>query len=43
MFFLFFFWSDVICFLSLIPDCGWIWQPLIGLPMSYSSNPTKLA
>jgi hypothetical protein len=42
-FFSFFFWSDIVCFLSLIPDCGWIWQPIIGLPTSYSSNPTKMA
>lgn len=25
----FFFWLDIISTVSMIPDCGWIWQPLI--------------
>jgi hypothetical protein len=26
----FFFWLDVISTLSMIPDCGWIWNLIIG-------------
>jgi len=26
----FFFWLDVISTISMIPDCGWIWDPLTG-------------
>ena len=27
----FFFWLDLVSTLSMIPDCGWIWDPMIGL------------
>lgn len=26
----FFFWLDVISTISMIPDCGFIWNPIIG-------------
>lgn len=26
----FYFWLDIISTLSLIPDIGWIWDPIIG-------------
>ena len=26
----FFFWLDIISTLSMVPDIGWIWEPLIG-------------
>lgn len=26
----FFFWLDVISTISMIPDCGFIWNPLVG-------------
>ena len=26
----FFFWLDIISTVSMIPDCGWIWDPMIG-------------
>jgi hypothetical protein len=26
----FFFWLDVIATISLIPDIGWIWDPILG-------------
>ena len=26
----FFFWLDVVSTISMIPDCGWIWEPLTG-------------
>ena len=26
----FFFWLDVVSTISMIPDCGWIWDPLTG-------------
>lgn len=29
-FFGFYFWLDIISTLSLIPDIGWIWDPIIG-------------
>ena len=25
----FFFWLDIISTVTMIPDCGWIWEPLI--------------
>lgn len=28
--FSFFFWLDVVSTVSMIPDCGWIWEPLTG-------------
>ena len=40
--FSFFFWMDIICFISLIPDCGWIWNNIIGVPSSFSANVTKI-
>ena len=29
-FFGFYFWLDIISTLSLIPDIGWVWDPIIG-------------
>lgn len=26
----FFFWLDIISTISMVPDCGWIWDPIIG-------------
>jgi general stress protein CsbA len=26
----FFFWLDIISTVSMIPDCGWIWDPYSG-------------
>jgi len=26
----FFWWLDLVSTLSMIPDCGWIWEPLTG-------------
>ncbi len=26
----FFFWLDFVSTISMIPDCGWIWDPIIG-------------
>lgn len=26
----FFFWLDLISTISMIPDCGWIWNPIIS-------------
>jgi len=26
----FFFWLDLVSTLSMIPDCGWIWDPITG-------------
>ena len=26
----FFFWLDIVSTVSMIPDCGWIWDPMIG-------------
>ena len=26
----FYFWLDIIATLSLIPDIGWFWDPIIG-------------
>ena len=26
----FFFWLDIISTVTMIPDCGWIWDPIIG-------------
>lgn len=26
----FFFWLDLVSTVSMIPDCGWIWDPLTG-------------
>jgi len=28
--FSFFFWLDIVSTVSMIPDCGWIWDPIIG-------------
>jgi succinate-acetate transporter protein len=28
--FSFFFWLDIISTLSMIPSCGWIWEPIIA-------------
>lgn len=30
--FSFFFWADIFCLLSLIPDCAWIWNNIVGVP-----------
>ena len=26
----FFFWLDIVSTVTMIPDCGWIWDPIIG-------------
>ena len=26
----FFFWLDILATISIIPDIGWIWDPIIG-------------
>jgi hypothetical protein len=26
----FFFWLDIVSTVTMIPDCGWIWEPIIG-------------
>mmetsp|Transcript_35528 Transcript_35528/g.25934 ORF Transcript_35528/g.25934 Transcript_35528/m.25934 type:complete len:129 (-) Transcript_35528:1101-1487(-) len=26
----FFFWLDLVSTISMIPDCGWIWDPIVG-------------
>lgn len=26
----FFFWLDVVSTISMVPDCGWIWDPMTG-------------
>jgi hypothetical protein len=28
--FSFFFWLDLVSTLSMVPDCGWIWEPITG-------------
>ena len=35
--FSFFFWLDLISTLSMIPDCGWIWFPIVGGDSTNSS------
>jgi hypothetical protein len=40
--FSFFFWADILCFISLLPDCGWIWNNIVGVSSSYSPNVTKI-
>ncbi len=35
----FFFWLDLVSTLSMIPDCGWIWDPITG---GGSTNATDL-
>jgi hypothetical protein len=40
--FSFFFWADILSFLSLLPDCGWIWNNIVGVSNSYSPNVTKI-
>lgn len=37
----FFFWLDLVSTVSMIPDCGWIWDPLTG--GNEQSNATDLA
>jgi len=32
--FSFFFWADILSFLSLLPDCGWIWNNIVGVSNS---------
>jgi len=27
--FSFFFWLDIVSTISMIPDCGWLWEPII--------------
>ena len=36
----FFFWLDLVSTISMIPDCGWIWEPLTG---GGGTNATDLA
>jgi hypothetical protein len=38
----FFFWLDIISTLSMLPDIGWIWDPLIG-GGDHSADATDLA
>ena len=26
----FFFWLDIISTISMVPDCGWLWDPIMG-------------
>lgn len=26
----FFFWLDIISTISMLPDCGWLWDPIMG-------------
>lgn len=40
--FSFFFWADLLCLISLIPDCGWIWNNIVGVSNSYAPNITKI-
>jgi hypothetical protein len=40
--FSFFFWADILCLISLLPDCGWIWNNIVGVSNSYSPNVTKI-
>ena len=40
--FSFFFWADILSFLSLLPDCGWIWNNIVGVSNSYSPNVTNI-
>jgi hypothetical protein len=40
--FSFFFWADILCLISLLPDCGWIWNNIVGVSNSYSPNITKI-
>lgn len=40
--FSFFFWADILSFLSLLPDCGWIWNNIVGVSNSYSPNVIKI-
>jgi len=41
--FSFFFWLDIISTLSMIPDCGWIWEPLVDSGQSDGDGATDLA
>lgn len=34
----FYFWLDIIATLSLIPDIGWFWDPIIGAQDVSASN-----
>ena len=39
----FFFWLDLVSTLSMIPDCGWIWDPITGGGGSNAAAATDLA
>ena len=39
----FFFWLDVVSTVSMIPDCGWIWDPMIGDASANADDATSLA
>ena len=39
----FFFWLDVISTLTMIPDCGWIWDPLTSGGSSATNKTTSIA
>lgn len=41
--FSFFFWLDIISTVTMIPDCGWIWDPIIGGGGDGSDSATDLA
>ena len=39
----FFFWLDIISTISMVPDCGWIWDPIMGDTGSGAEDATDLA
>jgi hypothetical protein len=39
----FFFWLDIISTLSMLPDIGWVWDPLISSGGDASADATDLA
>lgn len=39
----FFFWLDLVSTISMIPDCGWIWDPIVGGGGENASSATDLA
>mmetsp|Transcript_32583 Transcript_32583/g.49831 ORF Transcript_32583/g.49831 Transcript_32583/m.49831 type:complete len:133 (+) Transcript_32583:1133-1531(+) len=39
----FFFWLDIFSTITMIPDCAWIWDPIIGEEAGNASSATDLA
>lgn len=37
----FFFWLDLVSTISMIPDCGWIWDPIVSGSDGGSGNATS--